>query len=234
MTSYTTSLDLTRVPRAMQKETDVGRFQAEVLPQPGQRLAGAGQALRSSRGQHRPDVPEDVDSAVGAERTRLLQEGKPVGERDDVWPSQQWRIGSMVIALEPQAGGQLDQGAQGVLPDVAGVVSPPPRQVFGDPPLGGRPQPRQVDDREVQASRWPNTRRSQVSQACSVSGEDTPRRQCATRDRSRSGVGDAPAPGGRRSGRPGFAVVRRKAAAAPPGASSGSRRSAAGGRRGPR
>jgi len=58
----------------------------------------------------------------------------------------------------------------GVLPDVAGVVSSPPRQVFGDPPLGGRPQPRQVDEREVQASRWPSTRRSQVSQACSVSG----------------------------------------------------------------
>jgi hypothetical protein len=57
-------------------------------------------------------VPEDVDSEVGAERTRLLQEGKPVGERDDVWPSQQRRIESMVIALEPQTAGQLDQGAQ--------------------------------------------------------------------------------------------------------------------------
>jgi uncharacterized membrane protein YccC len=49
---------------------DVLLDQAEVLRQSGQRLAGAGQALGSSRREHRPDMSEDVDPAVEARGCR--------------------------------------------------------------------------------------------------------------------------------------------------------------------
>ena len=132
------------------------------------------------------------------------QEGKRERERSAA------RSGGLTPWFAREAGGQLDQRVRDW------GCFPPPRRGLGDPPLAAV---RNTDDREVQAAPG----RTPADPKCPWLVQSPVRTHRVGNARPGTaadpGVGDAPAPGGRRSRRPGFAAARRTTAAAPPGAS---------------